>query len=215
MLATVANLLIFSSFPIQLLVPEWQLRMVGVLLGNGITALLGVLLVVISQSGLSSQASSLAGKARLIRQLAGLVAIGYLLLIPVQIAAGFRLLGRTTATEKERILQWGKFRRQIQLTESEAQLRELLSHLPEPPPLPEKFDLPFPKLKQELISTNDARFAALETQGEKARSERLQNFLVEALRNTIQSLLLAVGFAAVSKQGTLPGLGRKRIPLIP
>lgn len=214
-LATFANLLIFSSFPIQLLLPEWQLRMASALLGNGITALLGVVLVVIAQQGLSSRTSGLYGKARLIRQLAGWVAVGYLLLIPVQIAAGYRILNRTSAAEKERILQWGKLRRQIQLTESEAQLREVLSRLPEPPALPEKFELPFPRFKQDLISGNDARFAALETQGEKAGSERLQNFLAETLRNTIQSLLLSAGFSATSRQGSLPGLGRMQIPFMP
>ncbi|MCS5698568.1 hypothetical protein NZK32_05870 [Cyanobium sp. FGCU-52] len=215
LIATFANTLVFSSFPLQLLRPDWQLRMAGTFLSFGATALIGVLMVAISERGLSYRASSMATQARLIRKLAVWAAIGYIILIPAQVTAGFRFLGERAEAEKQPIVLWRQLRGRIQATETEAQLRELLGRLPELPPLPEKFDLPLAKVKEELISYTDSKFAARDTQLEKARSERLQNFLIEAIRNSIQSLLLAAGFSAVAKRGTPldgPGLFNNLIP---
>jgi len=202
LLASFANTLIFSAFPLQLLRPDWQLRVAGNLLSFGASALIGVLLVAISQQGLSPQAGGMAPRARLIRKLAGWAAIGYLILIPAQVSAGLRLLGERAQADKQPNILWGKMRARILATETEAQLRALLGRLPEPPVLPEKFNAPLAKVKQELIDYTDARFAARSTQLEKARSERLQNFLNEVSRNSIQSLLLAFGFFTVGKQGS-------------
>jgi hypothetical protein len=208
LLATFANVLLFAAFPFQPLSPDWQLRMAGFLIPNGITALLGVVLVAISEEGLPSRNSPLPGRAQLIRRLAGWAAIGYLILIPAQVSAGLRQLGTIAETEKQPGIMWGKFRARINATGSEAELRALLNQIPEIPPIPDKPIGPLSQLKQDLISDVDARFAARATQLEKARSERLQNFLVEAIRNTIQCLLLAAGFSAVSTSIRIPGLGR-------
>jgi hypothetical protein len=202
LLASSANILIFSAFPLQIMRPEWQLRVASVLLTSGVSALIGVLLLVLAQQNSPKKSSPMLARVRFIRQLAGWAAIGYLILIPGQIAAGLRLLSNTANAEKQPRIEWGKFRSRIQATETEAQLRELLGSRPDIPPLPEKLDVPLNRLKEELITYTDSRFAARDTEIEKARSERLQNFLNEALRNTIQSLLLAWGFSAVAKKGS-------------
>jgi hypothetical protein len=215
LLATFANTLVFSAFPFQLLRPDWQLRMAGFLIPNGITALLGVVLVAISEEGLSSGNSSLLGKARLMRRLAGWAAIGYLILIPAQISAGLRQLGTIAQKEKQPAIAWGKFRGRMNATQSVDELRALLSQVPEIPPVADKLEAPFASVKKDLISYVDARFAARATQLQKARSERLQIFLAEALRNTIQCLLLAAGFSAVSRSSRITGLGESPTNFIP
>lgn len=215
LLASFANFLLFSAFPFQPLRPDWQLRMAGFLIANGTTALLGVVLVAISEQGLSSGNSSLLGKARLMRRLAGWAAIGYLILIPAQISAGLRQLGTIAEKEKQPAIVWGKFRGRINATESVDELRALLSQVPEIPPIANKLEAPFASLKKDLISYVDARFAARATQLQKARSERLQIFLAEALRNTIQCLLLAAGFSAVSTSSRITGLGDSPTNFIP
>jgi len=191
---------VFSALPLQIMRPEWQLRMAGVLLSTGLTALLGVLLIVLSQQNSPGSQSPLAPKIRLVQRIAGWVAIGYLILIPAQIASGLRLLGNTANAEKQPRILWGKLRGRILATETEAELRDLLGRLPEPPRLPANLAAPLSKVKQDLISEVDARFAALDTRIERANSERLQSFITEAIRNSIQSLLLAFGFSAIAKQ---------------
>lgn len=215
LLGTFANILVFSAFPLQALRPEWQLRMAGFLIANGITALLGVLFVSLSEQGLSASKSPFLGRALLIRRLAGWAAIGYIILIPLQITAGLRQLTTIAEAEKQPGIQWGKFRVRINATETEAELRALLNQIPEMPPFPDKIPGSLAALKTNLITDLDARFAARTTQLEKARSERLQNFLGEAIRNTIQCLLLAAGFSAASSSNRLSGLGRSPANLIP
>lgn len=207
LLVTFANILVFSAFPFQALRPEWQLRMAGFLIANGITALLGVILVSISEQGLSASNSPFLGRAQLIRRLAGWAAIGYLILIPVQITAGLRQLNIISEAEKQPGIVWRKIRGRINATETEADLRALLSRIPEFPPFPDKLPMSLAAFKADLFSDLDSRFAARTTQLEKARSERLQNFLGEAIRNTIQCILLAAGFSAVSSSNRFFGLG--------
>jgi hypothetical protein len=197
LLASFANDLIFSALPLRITSAQWQLRIVSNLLSTGVNALIGLLLIAISQQSLNKQ---MATKASLIRKLAAWAAIGYLILIPGQIAAGVRLLGQTAEAERRPFQQWAKIRTRILASETEAQLRDLLRSLPTPPDLPEKFDTPLPKLKKDIVSVTDARFAALYTEAEKARSQRLQTFILEAIRNSILSLLLAAGFSAASNK---------------
>jgi hypothetical protein len=175
LLASFANDLIFSALPLRITSAQWQLRIVSNLLSTGVNALIGLLLIAISQTSLNKQ---MATKASLIRKLAAWAAIGYLILIPGQIAAGVRLLGQTAEAERRPFQQWAKIRTRILASETEAQLRDLLRSLPTPPDLPEKFD----------------------TEAEKARSQRLQTFILEAIRNSILSLLLAAGFSAASNK---------------
>jgi hypothetical protein len=145
LLGSFANSLIFAAFPLQPLQPDWQMRVAGSLLSYGGSALIGVLLVVLAQQGLRTGAKVMAARARLIRRLAGWAAIGYLILIPAQVSAGLRLLGERAQADKQPNILWGKMRARILVTETEAQLRELLGRLPDPPVLPEKLNAPWRK----------------------------------------------------------------------
>ena len=204
LLGTFSTAVVFSAFPVQLMRPEWQLKMVASLLGSGVTALIGALFAQLSVLVEKSRNNPGKEGAHLISKLAGFVAIGYLLLVPAQMAAGFGLLRQTAEQEKQPRIQWGKFRSRIQATETEAQLREFLSQLPNPPTLPANIGSSLQEFKQNLIADIDARFAARATQLEKAQSERFQNYLLETARGVIESLLLAAGFWAISKRDRRP-----------
>lgn len=208
LLGTSTTTIVFSAFPFQPIRPEWQMKMVATLLGSGVTGLIGALFAQLSFLADRSRNNPRKKGVQLIRKLAGFVAIGYLLLVPIQMVAGFSLLRQTAQQENQPKIQWGKFRSRILATESEAELREFLAQLPNPTSLPENLGSSLQQFKQNLITDIDARFAARATEIQKAQAERFKNFLLETARGIIQSLLFAAGFLAISKQDQrLPVLG--------
>lgn len=136
---------------------------------------------------------------KLLREVCTWVAILYLALIPIQLYAGVRVLQQKSGEEGRTQASWKKFRKQLEATGNEQELRALLGQLPQPINLPAKLDLPFPAFKKAIVTQADSRFNALIYQTNQARSQRLQGFIGEAANNSLKSLLFAAGFAAFAQ----------------
>ncbi|WP_216907439.1 hypothetical protein [Synechococcus sp. CCY 0621] len=190
--------LLFACLPIRLLDPEWQLRASGAFSASGPFLLIGLLLVCLARS-FNGSSQQLISRVKLLRSLSTWAAILYLLLVPIQLHAGVRLLQQKSGQEAQLQAQWSKFKAQLQATTSEQEVRSLLATLPQPVQLPAKLDIPLPVLKKQLFANVDSRFNALRYQTAEARSQRLQNFLGEASSNCLKTLLVALGFAAFAQ----------------
>ncbi len=190
--------LFFSCLPLKLVDPEWQLRAAGSFAASGPSLLVGSLLICLARA-FDGTSQHLAGRVKLLRRLCTWTAILYLLLIPMQVHAGVRLLQQKSGEEAQLQAQWMKFRSQIQGTNSEEELRTLLSSLPQPAQLPSKLDVPLAVLKEQILTNADSRFRALKYQTEAARSQRWQNFISEAANTCLKTLLVAIGFAAFAQ----------------
>ena len=199
LIACSLNTLVLSSLPVRLLQADWQLQFASTLLSVGSLGLVGVLMLctapVFPPSDLKLEA-----RVSLCRRLCTWVAMAYLVLIPIQLYAGVRLLNQQSAKETLNQKQWQSFRNRLEASRSEGELRSLLGTLPQPIALPERLQIPLPTLKQRLITEVESRFNALTYQTDGARSRRWQDFLLEAARNCLQSLLLGIGFAAVAQR---------------
>ncbi len=84
----------FQAWPVALIQPAWMQKMTTALIGGGVTPLMGALLLAAAHV-VDPEAEHLARRARLVRRLASWVAIGYVLLIPVQLYAGVQQLTRS------------------------------------------------------------------------------------------------------------------------
>ena len=200
-LASSLNLLIFSLLPLAVLKPDWQLRLTTSMLNGGVLALVGTLLICLSQ-GFNPIDDLLRNRVRLVRRLAIFVAVLYLALIPLQVSAGLKLLRQKNTEEKTAVAGLNKLIRSIRASTNEQEFRDVIGRLPDPPPLPDTLPGSFSEVRNSIADNLEVRTRALETRTERSRSERLQNWLLEAARNVIQSILLGLGFAAV-------GLGKK------
>lgn len=207
-LASSLNLLIFSLLPPALLKPDWQLRLTTSMLNGGVQALVGTLLICLSQ-GFDSTDDLLRDRVRMVRRLAIFVAVLYLALIPLQVSAGLKLLRQKSSEEKTAVAGLNKLIRSIRASTNEQEFRDVIGRLPDPPPLPDKLPGTFSEVRNSIADNLVIRTRSLETRAEQSRSERLQNWLLEAARNVIQSILLSLGFAAVGqgKNAQLPLLG--------
>lgn len=197
-LASSLNLLIFSLLPLAVLKPDWQLRLTTSMLNGGVQALVATLLICLSQ-GFNPTDDLLRNRVSLVRRLAIIVAVLYLALIPLQISAGLKLLGQKNAEEKTAVAGLNKLIRSIRASTNEQEFRDVIGRLPDPPPLPDKLPGSFSEVRNSIADNLEIRTRALETSTEQSRSERLQNWLLEAARNVIQSILLGLGFAAVGQ----------------
>jgi hypothetical protein len=194
------NFLLFSSFPIRLAFPDWQLNLITGLLTTAPNILIGTLLVCIARL-FDVQDGRLAKGTGFLRSTSSWLAILLALLIPIQIYLGVKLLRIQDGEGIATLRTWRKQFAIIQNINSESELRSFLASLPDTPRLPEKFDAPFPVVKQRGLDNFTARINALETRLQSEKSQRWSGFLPQALRNTIQALLMAIAFAAIGKWG--------------
>ena len=190
--------LVFGSFPVRLLDPVWQLQLSGALTAAGFSLLVGTLLIC-TASAFSAASTPIGGNVKLLRPICTWVAVLYLVLIPIQLYAGVRVLRQKSSEEDRTAASWKKFKRQLEATSNEQELRSLLGQLPQPINLPAKLDQPFTPFKRRIVAEADSRFNALAYQTGQARSQRLQAFICEAANNSLKSLLFATGFAAFAQ----------------
>ena len=73
--------------------------------------------------------------------------------------------------------------------------------------MPDRLNAPFPEIRQRLLTNFDSQLNAANYQAGELRRERLERFIAEATRNSVQALLMAVAFSGIAgKQGPLFGL---------
>jgi hypothetical protein len=91
-------ILLAAMLPLEILDSRWQVRVISALLGSSSLPLIGVVLMLLANY-LDDEFRPFGDKIRLLRRLAGFAAIGFLLLIPLQITAGSRLLNQQSGNE--------------------------------------------------------------------------------------------------------------------
>jgi hypothetical protein len=192
------NIFIFSSLPIKLSLPEWQLKIVGNAAGSFATLLLGLLLVSIAPL-IGEMKDSLIKSGSLAQALCKWLAIFMVLLIPVQLHAGYSVIMGQKQIVTTNIRQYRIFVQSIRNAQTEAQVRSLIAKLNQPPTMPDKISVPFDKFKETLASTLDDRAKNLSNSLAKQLGGAWLEFWKDSLRISIQSLLLALGFYGLSK----------------
>lgn len=135
---------------------------------------------------------------RMVIRLSGLFAILMVLVIPLQFFLGSRALNGQTSRAFEAINNLKAIATRISAVKSEPELRVYVASLPNAPALPAKFDAAFPVIKQRAIENIKAQINAAQNNVEIQKSEALQVFLKEAIRNTAQAILMAAAFSALA-----------------
>lgn len=92
----------------------------------------------------------------------------------------------------------------IAATQNEPALRAYLFSLPDPPNLPARFDAPFEVIRQRALSNLKARIYAESNLYSRRKARNTLQFFIECVRNGLQCLVLAIGFAAIVRLARLP-----------
>ncbi len=192
--------LAFQAWPVALLQPAWLDVMIGFFVSRGITPLTGVLLVA-AAAVLNPQSKPLANRAELLRRLASWVALGYLLLIPVQIYSGVKLLQTRNQESTQLLTQASRSVEAIRKANTPAELRRAYEQVPgTKAPLPESFPQPFPVIRERLAEAISANTKRAEYEFGNNMSSVWQRSLGLAFGNTLRMLILFLGFAVVGRR---------------
>ena len=203
--ALYGTIVLGSSLPLQLLDPAWQLRLCAVLVNASGFPLVGLGLLHLA-GDLRPEDERVAGRRRLCARLAVGVALGFLLLIPLQSmalvqqssSAASRRLGELQRGEKT----IGELRQAVAGATSASELQERLQVLRGPRLSPAELSLPLPLLQQQLQT------ALLQAEQRLPRPQAIRvvrwELVGTGLRNGIACLALAIGFAALGQRRRSP-----------
>jgi hypothetical protein len=193
---------LINTIPIQLSDPAWQLNLISNIMVNGVWAFLGALLICLARI-LNYSDRMIRNRTLLLRNLASWLALGWLLLIPLQLFISVRLINSISAREVGEIQNLQRVSRLVSAGNSEEELRRAMTLIPNQPPMP-RLTVPVEIAKTNLLSQLQRSLNAAKNSQEQRASARWQTWLKEAFRNTLQCGLLAFGFLAIGKKRNIP-----------
>jgi hypothetical protein len=190
-------ILLAAMLPLEILDSRWQVRVISALLGSSSLPLIGVVLMLLANY-LDDGFSPFGSNIKLIRRLAGLAAIGFLLLIPLQITAGNRLLNQQSGNEVGQLKVLQGSLESIRSANNEEDLKNALRKLPGAPNnLDRPLGAPLPQVKAALISRLDPAVKRLQNQVDEAKKSRLQKALGIWIRDAGMAAGYAIGFSGL------------------
>jgi len=198
-IAFLASFLIplLNVVPPQFTEPAWQINLISLITSGGMGALLGALLITVAHLfNLSDR--QIQNRALLVRTLASWVALGWLLLIPLQLFLGVRFINRQASEELAQLQNVQRTARAVRNATTEDELRAALAKLPNTPQMP-RLTVPLEVGKANVLAQLQKNINAFENRQSQGSSNRWQTWMKEALRNCLQAFVLAAGFLAIGK----------------
>jgi hypothetical protein len=195
--------LVAVVFPFQPLDPAWQWRLSNALINGAFLPLLALALLQIGVS-LDPGDPLLRQRQRLFRQLAVAAALGFLLLLPLQLSAGLRQQSADGSAQVQRIQ--GAERRLAQLRQataaaaSNAELNASLLRLSGPVLGPADLANPLPLLKAQVNAVFDQAQAQINRDRAALPPVTAATALPELPRSSLACLLLATAFAGFARR---------------
>ncbi len=190
-------------FPIQLLDPAWQWRLATTLINGAFLPLLALALLQIAVV-LAPADPFLRRRQRLFRQLAVAAALGFLLLLPLQLSAGLRQSSALGSAQQQRIAS--AERRLIALRQattkaaSASELNTNLQRLKGPVLGPADLAQPLPVLKAQVNAVFEQAQAQINRDRTALPPNATTTALPDLVRNSAACLLLAVAFAGFARR---------------
>ncbi len=192
---------LINALPLLITDQAWQLNLISILMNGGGIALVGALLIRIARLFDFSD-RQVQKRAELVRSLATWVAMGWLLLIPLQLFLGVRLINSQAGGELQQIQAFEDISRAVRNTNTEEELRTAMAQIPNQPPLP-RLTVPLEVAKANLLAQFQKTINTAKNRQDEGSSSRWQNWMKEAFRNSLQCVMLSLGFLSLGKNRIL------------
>jgi len=197
-----AVLVLGSLFPFQPLDPAWQSRLTAVLVNAGTLPLTGLALLQLAFL-LDPEDPDIHRRQQRFAQLSIAVALGYLLLAPLQISASLQLQSRGSTEQLSRLARaeakLQQLRQAARQAASGADLSARFQALSGPTISPAELALPLPVLKAQAALALDQAQAQIKRERNALPAGDPLRLLPELLRNAFSCLALAFGFAIFAR----------------
>lgn len=193
-----------SAWPPKLLDAQWHLALTADLINNGSLALVGALLTPLALVFDPSN-DRLRGRRNAFRKWALAAAIGFLLLIPLQVSAGWRLYRTVTSqAEKQSSQSAAKLTELRQAIATATSTKEIQARLQQLAGnnaglTPTQLNTPIAQLRQELLAGADQVANRLQQNIVQAQSSfKPDRLFKETVRIVLSALFYAISFAFLS-----------------
>lgn len=187
-----------GMLPLRLLLPTWQLKISSLIIASAPYAGIGTIMILMAQK-IDDESKELKKWVRRLRFLAIPAAIGFLLLLPLQTHASYKLLKSTSGEELQAISQLQEVLLAIQSAKSNEDLLAALSKLPGAPESLNKLTIPLPQAKKIISERLSGEINKLDNQSDNLNASRWQQGLVSWARNCLLSLCYSTGFSEIAK----------------
>ncbi|MEY4806750.1 HpsJ family protein [Vulcanococcus limneticus] len=214
MLGVFLATVVVRAWPLKILDSQWQLGFAAELISNASLALMGALLTPLALA-FHSGSDRLRARRNAFRRLALAAAIGFLLLIPLQAFAGWRLYRTVTSTAEQQTSQSARklteLRQAIATATSPQEIQAKLNQLAGPNAglTPTQLRTPINQLRQELLVGADQAANRLQQRIQAQASFKPDRLVKETTRIALSSLFYAAGFAFLS--GALPRSNQRSV----
>jgi hypothetical protein len=191
--------IVFSLFPLRLLDPAWQLKVISTLTNNAPISVVAFVLLTLAMW--MNPTTGLKSYTRRIRRLALLAVVGFLLLIPLQFAAirqQYSNQDRQNTSQLNKAMETiTRLRQTVEKAQNTEMLQRGLQSLSDPTSLqPADLAKPFPVLKQELFARIDQAEAAAKRRFRIADPMTPWLLVRRSLQTSLLSLCYAFAYAA-------------------
>ncbi len=204
---------VVGTWPPKLLDPQWQLGLTADLINSGSLALVGALLTPLALA-FDPGSDRLRARRNAFRRWALAAAIGFLLLIPLQVSAGWRFYRTVSSNAEQQSSEAaGKLAELRQSIATAASTQELQARLQQlagnnASLTSTQLRTPIDQLRQDLLARADQAANQLQQRIEAQSSFKPDRLFKETIRIAISALFYAAGFAYLS--GALPRKGQRR-----
>jgi len=180
--------------------PEWLDKLITSIRSGASFPLYGAISMMLARI-FAPNDQTLIRRLRLVRRFAALMSIVFLLIIPLQIFAGLKIIGNLNVNENQGLAALQKSAAAIEKATTELEFRAALSIIPDVPPIPASaFNQPIPVLKANFLRQLIPQIKRRETLIAEQKRNRTELFLSLSLRDILLSLLYALGFGAIAKR---------------
>jgi hypothetical protein len=185
---------VVEVMPLALLQPAWLVRFSAKILGGGVFALTGAVLLVIALR-FDPEVLPLSRFQKRLRQLARFVALGFLLLIPLQMIAGFFVLNTDAQDIQRKLAQLESATEVISKSNTETGLINGLALLPgAPKPNGQKLSIPAPIVKAQVLAQLNRQIPLLQTRIAQVKKSRLETGIAVWFKQGVISAAYAIAF---------------------
>ena len=204
LLALFLVLVVADSLPVRLMDPAWQLRFSGALIRNGLMPVLAIVMVPLA-AVIDPSSGALARYRDRLRHWTILVALGYVLLIPLQGYAVWKGVGQLRSSQAGQFdratKQFTQLRQTIQSADSTADLQRRFQALGMPTQPQADLNQPLPVLRKRLLDGLEGAENRLRNRlVGKPSADSVEGLILQGGRLALSALILAFAFAAGSQR---------------
>jgi len=188
---------VFALFPIGVLQPEWIVRVSGTLRSTASLPLMATAMLLLANM-IDPEVMPSSDQLKLMRRIATIAAIGFLLLIPLQSYASWGLINSQVQDSQAQLKRLADAANKVQTADNEQQLREAIRSIPGGEQLANRpLGADVQTIKTGLLARLQPSVKRLENQLKDSQNQAFQNTIGPLIRDGFISLAYAVGFASM------------------